>query len=145
MDRDGQHPRVLGEDRLHAVAVMDVDVHVRDRIHAALEQPRDRDGGIVVHAESRSTGRHRVVESAGGVERVQHRSVADGLGRNERRTRHERAGLVHVREDRVVAGPEPESGPVPSLAVPRPPRRLDVGARVHEADLGVVRRATGQP
>ena len=145
VDRDGEHPRVPVEDRLDAVAVVDVDVHVRDRVHAVVEQPRDRDRGIVVHAEPGGPRRHRVMQASGGVEGVQDRAVADGLGRDERGTRHERTRLVHVREDRVVAGPEPEPAPAPLLAVPGRLRRLDVRVLVHEPELGVGRGAAREP
>src|SRR5262245_25989696 len=138
MERDRQHARLGVEDRLHPVAVMDVHVHVRDRVHASIEQPRDRDRWVVVHTEARCARRHRVMQPARRVERVPNRSVADGPGRDQRRARDERARLVHVREDRVVAGAVAEPAPGSGLVVPGPPRRVDEGLGVHELDLAVL-------
>ena len=110
--------------------MVDVDVHVGDRART----PWSSSHAIAIAGSSytqkpRRPRGHRVVQAAGRVERVQDRAVADGLGRDERGARHERARLVHVREDRVVAGPEPEPAPVALLAVPGPLRRLDVTRR----------------
>ena len=72
VDRDRQHTRVVVEDELHAIAVMDVDVDVGDPLGACLEQPRDRDRRIVVHTEPRGPLGHRVMKSTRRVERVLH-------------------------------------------------------------------------
>ena len=63
---DRQDARVVPERRLHPVAVVHVDVDVRDPLGALAEQPRDRDRGVVVDAEaagvrraSRGAGRRR--------------------------------------------------------------------------------------
>jgi hypothetical protein len=60
--------------------VVDVDVHVGDPLDAALEQPGDGDGRVVVHAESRSPIGHGVVQAAGRIEGVLGRSLEDLLG-----------------------------------------------------------------
>src|SRR4029450_9177233 len=80
VQRDGEHARVVGEDRLHPVAVVDVDVHVGDPAHALVEQPGDGDGGVVVDAEPRGAVGHGVVQAAGGREGGLRLAVQDGVG-----------------------------------------------------------------
>jgi hypothetical protein len=42
VDRHREHPRILVEDRLHAVTVVGVDVDVSHPFGALVEQPLDR-------------------------------------------------------------------------------------------------------
>ena len=125
MDRDREHSRIPPEDRLRTITVVDVDVDVRDPPDAVREQPRDRDRRVVVHAESRRSGRHRVVETSGRVERVCHRAIEDRSRGRDGRAGYDRPGLVHLREDRVVAGPVPVAAVVSLCAVTGPRRRVD--------------------
>ena len=66
-----------------AVAVVDVDVDVRDPLGAVREHPRDGDGRVVVHAEPARAAGHRVVQPARRVERVVGPPVPHGLGRSD--------------------------------------------------------------
>ena len=107
VQRDRQHPRVVVEDRLDAVAVVDVDVDVGDLLHALVEQPLDADGDVVVDAEAARAVAHRVVQAAGDVGAVEALAgvhLAEGL---EAGADHVRRREVHVGEDRVVVGGEP--------------------------------------
>ena len=71
VQRDRQHPRVVPEHPLDAVAVVDVDVDVRDPLGALVEQPLDADRDVVVDAEAAGPVGHRVVQAAGDVDAVQ--------------------------------------------------------------------------
>ena len=71
---DREHPRIVVEDGLHAVAVVHVDVDVRDPLRTQVEQPRDRDRRVVVDAEAGRARRHRVVQAAGDVDRARARA-----------------------------------------------------------------------
>ena len=62
VQRDREHPRVVPERALDPVAVVDVDVDVGHPLRALLEQPRDRDGRVVVDAEA--TARRRASRGA---------------------------------------------------------------------------------
>jgi len=86
VDRDREHARVVVEDRLHPVAVVHIDVDVRDALRAVGEQPRDRDGGVVIDAEPARSRGHRMVETPCGVEGVLGGTLPDGLRRSDRRT-----------------------------------------------------------
>ena len=77
VQRDGQHPRVVPEDPLDAVAVVHVDVDVGDPLGAVVEQPLDADGDVVVDAEARGVARHRVVQPAAEVDAVLRASLPD--------------------------------------------------------------------
>ena len=66
MQRDRQHPRIVVEGGLHAVAVVDVDVDVGHPLGAGGQQGPDRQHHVVEHAEpggriraSRGAGRRR--------------------------------------------------------------------------------------
>ena len=145
MDRDREHPRVVPEARLHAVAVMHVDVDVGDPLSALREQPRDADGRVVVHAEPRGTVGHRVVETPGRVEGMLGLARPDRPGGRDRGADHERPGLVHVVEDRVVTGPVAEPAPRALLAVPRARRGVDECGRVDQLEGREIRGLTSQP
>jgi hypothetical protein len=143
---DRQDPRIVPERGLDAVPVMYVDVDVRDPLGALAEQPRDGDGGIVVDAEAAGIRPHRVMQAARDVRAVPDRARPHGPGRRQRRARDERGCLMHVREDRIVAGAE--SGLQQSRDVGRAvavvrrepagvPYCLDIGRVVHELKLGV--------
>ena len=79
---DGQHVRVGLEDVLHPVAVMHIDIHVRDAMPAPLE-PLARDGGVVVRAETRRAVAVRVVQTARGAEGVERGATLYRLGGDE--------------------------------------------------------------
>src|ERR671910_691495 len=144
VQRDGEDTRVVVEDRLRAVAVVHVDVDVGNTFGAFAQEPRDGNGGIVVHAEPRGSRGHRVVQTARRVERVSDGAIEGRARRDDGRTRDERTGLVHLREDGIVARPVAEPLPVAVLAVPRSARRVDELRGVDELELGVIRRATLQ-
>ena len=104
MQRDRQHPRVVVERGLHPVAVVHVDVDVGDALEAVVEQPGDRDRAVVVDAEPRRPVAHGVVQAARDVHRAVRPALRDLPRRRERAAADQAAGLVHVREDRVVVG-----------------------------------------
>ena len=68
--RDREHPRVVPEHPLDAVAVVHVDVDVGDPLGAVVEQPLDADGDVVVDAEAGRVAAHRVVQAAAVVDAV---------------------------------------------------------------------------
>ena len=144
MDRDRQHPGLVPEDRLDTVAVVDVDVHVGDPFGPLTEEPRDRDGRIVVDTEAARTGGHRVMEAARGVEGVEHIAAPDGAGCLHGGTRDQGAGLVHPVEDRVVSRAVAEPGPVALLSAARGLRRLEVLLRMDQPEGVVGRRLAGE-
>ncbi len=90
-----------------------------------LQHPGDRDGRVVVDAEAAGTLGHRVVQPARRIERVLRAAAEHGLGGDDRGAGHARGRLVHVGEDRIVAGTEAEPPPRPWLARARrhAPRR----------------------
>ena len=109
MQADRHDPRVGVEGGLHTVAVVHVDVDVRDLRRAACEQFADAEHDVVEDAESAGIAAHRVVQAAGDVHRVLRRAVPH-LQRRLRRTAGDQCGrLVHAFEHRVVGRPEPES------------------------------------
>ena len=70
VDRDREHPRVVPEDLLDAVTVVNVDVDVGDPLDALVEQPLDADRSVVVDAETARLVGHGVVQAPGEVDRV---------------------------------------------------------------------------
>src|SRR3954468_15229392 len=67
---DGHYPWLVVENRLNAVAVVDVDVDIADPLAAVVEQPTDGNGNVVVDAETAGVTRHRVMESTTDVARA---------------------------------------------------------------------------
>ena len=141
VQRDRKDAGLAVEDRLYAVAVVDVDVDVSDALRAVGQHPRDGDGGVVVDAEAAGALGHGVVQSPGGVEGVLGASGEDGLGRRQRRPCHPSGGFVHVREDGVVARAVAEFPPWAGLAVARSLGRVDEALAVDEPDLLIGRVA----
>jgi hypothetical protein len=92
---DGQHPRVIPERRLHSVTVMGVHVDVGDPLRALAQQPRDRDGRVVVDAEPAGVPGHRVVQAAGDTDPMLRGRSPDGPGRGQRGSRHHGGCLMH--------------------------------------------------
>src|SRR5690606_29201264 len=138
VDADGQHAGVVVEGGLDAVAVVDVDVDVGDALGAVLQQPRDRDGGVVVDAEPAGGAGQRVVQAAGDVEGVLGAPGPHRLGRGDGRARDQGGRVVHADEHRVVGGAEP----VAELGEPGRAgvlHRRDVGLLVDEPEQLVVR------
>ena len=126
-------------DRLDAVAVVDVEVHVQDA-QAVAPRPGDRERRVVVDAEPRRPVGHRVVEPAARVEGVLDVAAQDRLDRPERATGDHRPGLVHPGERRVVAALA-DAGLRRAERVHREPLdRLDVAPRVAPQQLVVGRR-----
>ena len=103
VDRARQHPRLLEEDPLGAVAVVDVDVDVGDALGAGVEQRLDRDGGVVVDAEARGAVGDRVVQAAAGDEGLVGPPLPHGHRPRHRRAADRGGRLVHARERRGVA------------------------------------------
>ena len=129
----GEYPRIIVEDLLYAVAVVHVDVHVGDPLDAPVEQPGDRDGRVVVHAEAAGPVRHGVVQPAGHVDRPLCPAGPDRFSGGEGGPGDERGRLVHSGEHRVVRRVQ---------AVPRPtgPHRRDVLRLVYPRQRRVVGR-----
>jgi hypothetical protein len=143
MQGDRKHPRLVVEDPLNAVAVVDVDVDVHHsprRLH--LQDACDCDGRVVVDAEARRLAAAGMVQPAGGVERMGHLSRRDELGCSQRRAADRRGGGMHPTEDGIVAGaqPELESCPRRDRAGVDALHRVDEVCIVHRQDLIVGRR-----
>ncbi len=107
VQRDGQYPRVLPERRLHPVAVVHIHIDVRDPLGTQLQQPGDRQRGVVVDTETGRPARHRMVQSAGEVHRMHAIAAPDGLRGTHRLAGDQRRCLVHPHERRVVRRPQP--------------------------------------
>src|SRR6185312_12162447 len=106
VQRDGQHPRVVVEDRLHAVAVVGVHAHVGDALYTAVQQVLDGHGAVVVDAKTARLAPRGMVHAAGKVDRVQCRTVQNSGRGLQRGSRNPGAGGVHAGEHRVVFGAE---------------------------------------
>jgi len=145
MDGHGQHPRIEVERGLHTVAVMGIDVDVRDLAHPRLEQRGDAQRGVVVDAETRRVIGHRVVQSAAEVDRAIGLAAGDRPRRGHRSPGDQRRGLVHPGEDRMVRGAEPmPDREERRIGSRRPADRIDVAGGVHQAQGLVVGRARGE-
>ena len=138
MHRDRQHPRLVVEDPLGAVAVVDVEVDVGDALEAGVEQRPHRDRGLVVDAEPLGLARRPVV----GAGRGDQRGAGAALGHGPRGRGARRAGagrvLVHARVRVVVAADAPLARLGPRgqhrlLAVA--PHRPDEGRREDPGEL----------
>ena len=109
--REVEHARVVVEDVLRAVAVMDVDVDDGDALDSRLfERARDGDGDVVEEAEAHRAVRRRVVpgranEAEGGIELA----AQDRLRRGERAAGGAQRGLVRAGAG-VSVGVEPVPG-----------------------------------
>ena len=132
---DREHPRVVPEDLLDAVAVVDVDVDVGDPLGAVGEQLLDADRDVVVDAEAARPVGHRVVQAAGDVDRVQRLAAPHLAERLEAGADDVGAGDVHVLEDRVVVGAEPVGGVLEAGRRAGPGDRVDQALVVHGGDL----------
>jgi len=82
VDVSREHARIRGVDRLDAVAVVDVEVDVHDP-ESGRPGPGDRQRDVVVDAEPARSRRHRVVQPAARVERVEHLAAEDRVHRPE--------------------------------------------------------------
>ena len=136
MERDRQHVRIVPEDRLHAVAVVDVEVHVQDAV-AGVPCAPDGERHVVVDAEAACAAGHRVVEAAAWMEGVELLAGQDPLHRGERSAGDGRGRLVHAVERGVVA-PRREARLRADIGVlGEHPHRRDVVRVVHALELGV--------
>ena len=134
VERDRQDARVVPEGPFDAVPVVHVHVDVGDLLHPLVEQPPDAGGDVVVDAEPGGTAAHRVVEAAHDVGAVQALTGVDLAAGLDARSDDVRAGVVDVREDRVVLGAEAVSQV--GLAAPAgPDDRLDVALVVDGEQL----------
>ena len=106
--RDRQHVRVAVERVLHAVAVMRVDVDIKDA-HASRAQAQDRQHRVVHVAEARRACGHRVVQAAREVERAVGAAVGHQVGGQQRAGGAEASGVPEAGEHGVVAGAEAEA------------------------------------
>ena len=99
---DREHPGVVVEDALHAVAVVHVDIDVGDPLRAVRQQPSDRDSNVVVDAESTHPVRHRMVQTTGDVGGVVDLAGPHLAGRLDAGADDVAGRLVHPGEGRVV-------------------------------------------
>jgi hypothetical protein len=135
---DREHPRIVVEDLLDAVAVVHVDVHVRDPLGPQVEEPGDGDGRVVVDAEPGGARGHRVVQAAGDVHRPDALAVPHRLGGRDGGPADPGAGLMHAVEHRVVRGVEAPAGE--ERVVRGEPDRVEVVRPVHPGQRGLVGR-----
>ena len=135
MDGHRLDQRVVPEDRLDPIAVMDVGVNVEHAM-PGVARPPDRDGDVVEHAESARTRGERVVESAARVEGVEPAPFEDLVHRRERPADHRRTGLVHPVEGwRVVVRHALLVGHLGVVGQPLDAR--EETARVNRGEVGV--------
>ena len=135
---DRQHPGVVVERGLDAIAVVDVDVDVGDAFCALVEQPLDRDRGVVVNAEAAGVVGHRVVQAAGDVDAVVGFAFPYGPGCGQSGARDQSGRVVHAREDRVVRAAEPVAAADDArVRSARALDHLDVAALMDQLELGV--------
>ena len=137
-----EHARIVVEGCLHAIAVMDVDVDVRNSLGTLGEEGADGKDRVVEHAEAAGVAAHRVVQSAGDVDRMLDGAAPDLLGRERRPPGDQRRGLEHSGEDRVVTGAEPEAfeGRINARVLDR----IEVTSVVHGKQLCPIGRDRGQ-
>ncbi len=126
-----------------------VDVHVGDSLRAGRQEPGDRDGRVVVHAEPARVPAHRVMQPARDARAVLGPAGPDGARRGQGRAGHQRRGVVHAGKHRVILGAEAErqqrrAGPRLAGRHRRARARLagqphgrDVARVVHQLELGV--------
>ena len=130
VERDGEHPRVVPEDPLDAVAVVDVDVDVRDPLGALVEQVLDADRDVVVDAEAAGPVGHPVVEAAGDVGAVEAaRRVHTWSHASMVAPTTCAVAVVHVAEDRVVVAAEAAALVVVAVGARPGPRRRSAPGR----------------
>ena len=112
----------MPEQRLHAVAVMGVEVDVGDaQVGVGGAGRGDGHGEVVVDAEAPGAGAHGMVQPRVGDEGVRSAPGHDLVQGDERSARHRRGCLVHAGEDRVI-GCDEAIGAILQLD-PRPPCR----------------------
>ncbi len=130
VDGDGEDARVVPERVLHAVAVVGVEVDVRDALDAVVEQAPDRDGRVVVDAEARRRTRLRVVHAARDVHGVPGAARGDLARRLVRARDDPRGRLVHPGKTGSSSVPRPRAGSGCRARTPRArPRRRRARAR----------------
>jgi hypothetical protein len=102
VDRHGQDQRVVPEERLDTVPVMDVEVEIQHAM-TGIARHGARQGDIVVDAEARGVTGHGMVQPAAGMERVERLPFEDGVHRRQRAAGDRGGRLVHAHECRVIA------------------------------------------
>ena len=106
VQRNGQDARIVPEDALRAVAVVRIDVDVGHPPDAAVEQPLDREGGVVVDAKTARALPGGVVHPAAEVHGPHGAAVQDSCGRQQGAAGQPGAGFVHAGKGGVVLGSE---------------------------------------
>ena len=130
-------------ERLHAVAVVHVQVHVQDA-QAVVAGSGDPQGDVVVDTESAGSRGHRVVQPTAGVVGMVDVAAQDRLHGPDRAAGHGRRRLVHARERRVVAGPDARLRRPTGIGGEAPHGR-DVLGRVEPFELAARRGFGRQP
>ena len=102
VEGDREHARIVPVDRLHAVAVMHIEVDVQHP-QPIPPGPGDREGRVVVDAEPGRPLRHRVMQPATRMLGVLHVPAQDRLDGPQRASGDRRRRLVHAGEWRAVA------------------------------------------
>ena len=112
--RNHQHARIVGEDRLGAVAVMDVEIDDRHAFEAVRQRVRGADGDVVEQAESHRAVALGVVSGrTHRAERVAAFARQHEIGRQHDRARRVPRGVERMRDsspcrDRGSAARPPE-------------------------------------
>jgi len=123
-------------DRLHAIAVVDIEIHVQDP-QPVTPCPGDRQRWVVVDAESGRVVGHRMMQPAARVEGMLDIAAQDGFDRPQRSTGHHRPGFVHASERRIVAAFADPGVSEPERVGREPLDGLDVSPRVDPQELVV--------
>ena len=106
MEADRKYVGVCKKDVLHPIAVVDVNVDIRNAVPTILEPPACN-GWIVVGAEARGAIAVRVMQATRRAERVQRGAPVHRLGSDQGCAHHQRRAFVQLVRDWVVGGSEP--------------------------------------
>ena len=115
VDGEGQHLRIVPEERLRAVAVVDVEVDVEHAV-AGVARTGHAERDVVVDAEARRARGHRVVQAAAGMEGVVDLTGQDAVDGVDRAAGHR---SPTPRASRRTAGSRPARCPSPAAATDR--------------------------
>ena len=133
-----QDPRVVPEDALGAVAVVGIDVDVRDPADTAVEQPLHGECGVVIDAEAAGTPTGGVMHAAAEVDGADRGLGQDRLGREQRPSGKPGAGFVHSGKSGIILGAETAFGVRRRRVFACTPHCGDIFGTVHclEFDVG---------
>ncbi len=134
-----QDPGVVPEDALGAVAVVGIDVDVRDPPDTAVEQPLHGEGGVVIDTEAAGPLTGGMMHAAAEVDGADRCTGQDRLGREQRSAGQPGAGFVHPGKGRIIVGAKPAFRVRRRWIVACAPHRGDIFGTVHSQEFDVGR------